>query len=240
MANSGNPTIGIVAGMGPRSTGPFVEQLYDACRRIYGAHADADFPQILVCSQPAPFNEHGPQDHDGLRAATMEGIACLSSGGASFAAIACNTVHAYFDEFLQRAQIPLLSIVDIVCETLPTRARVALVAAAATSEAGIYQRRLLATGHAPVEHEQIQQRADALLQSVRAGEGAPALAAHWRSINSACREAGADCILVACLDLSASLKDVPEEQLVTVDAAQTLANRCVHEWLRLGGKPWVK
>jgi aspartate/glutamate racemase len=30
--------IGVVAGMGPASTGPFLDLLYQSCRDIYGAH----------------------------------------------------------------------------------------------------------------------------------------------------------------------------------------------------------
>jgi hypothetical protein len=39
------PTIGILAGMGPRSTGPFVDRVVAECQLQYGARHDIDFPR---------------------------------------------------------------------------------------------------------------------------------------------------------------------------------------------------
>jgi aspartate racemase len=47
--------IGILAGMGPRSTAPFLELVYDECQMQYGAKNDIDFPEIVVFSWPTPF-----------------------------------------------------------------------------------------------------------------------------------------------------------------------------------------
>ena len=44
--------IGILAGMGPRSTAPFVDMLVDACQRQYGARYDIDFPPMLIYALP--------------------------------------------------------------------------------------------------------------------------------------------------------------------------------------------
>ena len=39
------PLIGILAGMGPKSTGPFVDQVFFQYQTITGAKDDVDFPQ---------------------------------------------------------------------------------------------------------------------------------------------------------------------------------------------------
>lgn len=39
---------GILAGMGPKSTGPFVDKVVDQCQKIYGAINDVDFPHMIV------------------------------------------------------------------------------------------------------------------------------------------------------------------------------------------------
>lgn len=49
------PLIGILAGMGPRSTAPFVDLVIDECQSQYGATFDIDFPRMLILSQPTPF-----------------------------------------------------------------------------------------------------------------------------------------------------------------------------------------
>jgi len=39
-------SIGILAGMGPRSTAPFLELVLDQCQIQYGAKYDIDYPHI--------------------------------------------------------------------------------------------------------------------------------------------------------------------------------------------------
>lgn len=46
--------IGILAGMGPRSTAPFIDLVIDECQRQYGAQNDIDFPSMMIYSLPAP------------------------------------------------------------------------------------------------------------------------------------------------------------------------------------------
>lgn len=87
--------IGILAGMGPRSTAPFIDMLITEAQEQYGARDDIDFPKMMICSQPAPFYEDRPADHAALEAATLEGLLDLEKAGADFAAIACNTVHRH-------------------------------------------------------------------------------------------------------------------------------------------------
>ena len=47
--------IGILAGMGPKSTGPFVDTVVAKCQTIYGAKHDIDFPHMMIYSCPTPF-----------------------------------------------------------------------------------------------------------------------------------------------------------------------------------------
>ena len=68
--------IGILAGMGPRSTAPFVDMLVDECQRQYGARYDIDFPPMLIYALPTPFYVDRPIDHAALEAAIAR--ACAS------------------------------------------------------------------------------------------------------------------------------------------------------------------
>lgn len=52
--------IGILAGMGPKSTGPFVDKVVDECQKIYGAIHDMDFPHMMIYSCPTPFYMNKP------------------------------------------------------------------------------------------------------------------------------------------------------------------------------------
>ncbi|WP_346988399.1 aspartate/glutamate racemase family protein, partial [Bacillus sp. SW7] len=120
--------IGILAGMGPKSTGPFVDTVVAECQTIYGAKHDMDFPHMMIYSCPTPFYMDRPIDHEAMKKATIEGAQKLESTGASFIAMPCNTAHLYFEELQQSLSIPILNIVDETLKAIPeTAKRVALL-----------------------------------------------------------------------------------------------------------------
>ena len=146
------PTIGILAGMGPRSTAPFLDLLVTACQEMYGARHDIDFPKMLICSQPAPFYQDRPIDHSALEAATLEGLKQLEYAGADFLAIACNTVHIYYPRLASAVSVPLLNIVELAVQAVPALTEmVGLVAARPTIDAGIFQEALRNAGHKVID-----------------------------------------------------------------------------------------
>jgi len=75
------PSIGILAGMGPRSTAPFIDLVITECQRQYGARDDIDFPKMMICSQPAPFYEDRPTDHVAMKVAIHAGLQDLEHAG---------------------------------------------------------------------------------------------------------------------------------------------------------------
>jgi aspartate racemase len=132
------PLIGILGGMGPFSTGMFLDLVAATCVRRYGAHHDIDFPRMVICSQPAPFYPDRAPDHEALAAATLDGLRLLDQAGVDFIAMACNTVHAYHAHLAAQLRAPLLNIIDESLARLGTNGhRVALIASRATAESGI-------------------------------------------------------------------------------------------------------
>ena len=120
--------IGILAGMGPRSTAPFIDLIVDECQRLYGAKYDIDFPQIVILSQPKPFFLDRPIDHATMRRSIFEGLKKLESAGVGFIAMPCNSAHLYFDEFQAAISVPMLNIVAETLALLPKGARATLFA----------------------------------------------------------------------------------------------------------------
>jgi aspartate racemase len=72
-------TIGILEGMGPRSTSPFLEAVLDECERQYGARTDGEYPHMLAYSLPTPFYPDRPVDHEELRSAVVAGAKRLAA-----------------------------------------------------------------------------------------------------------------------------------------------------------------
>lgn len=76
--------IGILAGMGPKSTGPFVDTVVAKYQTIYGATHDMDFPHMMIYSCPTPFYMDRPIDHAAMKKAIIEGAQKLESTGVDF------------------------------------------------------------------------------------------------------------------------------------------------------------
>jgi aspartate racemase len=226
------PLIGILGGMGPFSTGTFLDLVAAACARLHGARHDIDFPRMLICSQPAPFYPDRAPDHDAIAAATLEGLRTLDQAGTDFIAMACNTVHAYHRQLAAQLKAPLLSIVDETVATLSTDVhRVVLIASAATAESRIYQDAIDATGRRYVDIG-MQAAVDQLLIAVREDSRHEECHALWQQLLAAAENSGADCVVLACLDLSASIRRHGFESHV-VDSAVCLAEATVNTWRSL-------
>ncbi|MFC9842411.1 aspartate/glutamate racemase family protein [Streptomyces sp. NPDC060223] len=218
--------------MGPRSTAPFIEMVVTECQKQYGARDDIDFPKIMICSQPAPFYEDRPVDHDALEAAIRGGLKDLEATGADLLAIACNTAHVYYPSLAAVVEPPLLNMVELTADVMPAAARtIGLIAARPTVESGIYQRALAARGFTAADVGW-QGEVDRLLGLTRASAGSAELADAWREIGLLLRLVGADTALIACLDLSAIRQHAPGD-LPVVDAAECLASEVVRQWLHL-------
>jgi aspartate racemase len=231
---NGAPLLGILAGMGPRSTGPFLDLVITECQLQYGARDDADFPKMMICSQPVPFYEDRPNDNAAIFAATRDGLVHLERTGADLLAIACNTAHIFYPDLARSVRAPLLNMVELAVAAIPEAARkVAVLAARPTTEAGIYQARIEARGLAVAEIDW-QDDIDHLLGATRGATTSEEFARSWAGLMEKAEAAGADTVLVACLDLSGILAHA-RTGLTVVDAARSLARELVAEWVRRRG-----
>lgn len=226
------PIIGVLAGMGPSSTAPFLDMVYEECRRQYGARHDGDFPKIVVCSQPAPFFHDRPVDHAAMAAATIDGLRTLQRSGAEIVAIACNSVHMYFEQLKSAVEVRLLNIVDIAMLALPPGGRVAFCTSRPLTESDLYPRQARLRG-LEVVCPPWQGDIDALQDLVQTNPDPQQLRAAWKRLFERLVDLPAvDAVVVACLDLSGSLRHAEQVSSVpVVDSAQTLAARLVASWL---------
>lgn len=223
------PLIGILAGMGPRSTGPFLDLVVTECQRQYGARDDIDFPKMMICSQPAPFYEDLPTDHEALEAAIREGLQDLERTGADFLAIACNTAHIYYPRLAASVGVPVLNMVELTLAAVPESARkLALIAARATAESRVYQDSPAGRRFEWIEAAW-QPEVDRLLGTTRTSMDPALFAGLWQELMEHIRASGADMTVIACLDLSGILRHAPEGWPI-VDASRCLAEAIVEEW----------
>ena len=222
--------IGILAGMGPRSTAPFVDMLVDACQRQYGARYDIDFPPMLIYALPTPFYVDRPIDHAALEAAIGAGLRKLEDAGVAFVAMPCNSAHIYFKPLAAGLRVPLLNMIDLALAALPAASStVALLATRPTVEARIYQDAIERAGKRLLVGEAWQTRVDALILAIKSSSDRAAANILWRNLVADLHAAGADTLLLACTDLNAvsAMVDAP---LALVDATRCLAEATISTW----------
>jgi aspartate racemase len=221
--------IGILAGMGPKSTAPFVDKVVQLCQEMYGAKHDADFPPMMIYSCPTPFYLDRPLDHMALEASIISGAQKLAATGVDFIVIPCNTAHRYFDNIKNSVEVPILNIVDEAAKSIPAgKNKVTLLSTPSTFEAGIYQNRLSSLGCDFVWNESWQPLINQIILSVKENGALSQAFSLWQTLLDEIGEQ-VDTILLACTDLTI----VANQQLSNhsiIDTGHCLAQAAVKRY----------
>ncbi|MHA1487687.1 MAG: aspartate/glutamate racemase family protein [Promethearchaeota archaeon] len=107
--------IGILGGMSYESTIKYYDLILQS---YYHSYNDYNYPEVLIYSlnfQKVIDYELGndkPRYIDYL----MSGINSLQNGGADFIIMAANSPHAVYNDLVQKAEVPILSIVEATAE----------------------------------------------------------------------------------------------------------------------------
>ena len=228
-------SIGILAGMGPRSTAPFIDMLISECQSQYAACFDMDFPRMHIISLPTPFWPGKQIDDQAMIAALRSGINELVRAGVSFIAVPCNLAHNYFNEMEQAAgDIPLLHIAGSAVQQIPHQVNsVTLLATEPTLEAGYWQQKLQAAGKQLFDTPQLRKLTTTLFSTIKhQGYQSDAGCELWHQITGLIAENNSGAVLIACTDIS-PLLDSGDYPFVTVDSAASLAQDVIRHYLHL-------
>ena len=139
-AQAGAGLLGILGGMGPLAGAAFAARLV----ALTPAERDQDHVPALLCNDPRVPDRSSArlgQGDDPLEA-MMAGLRLLERAGANLIAIPCNTAHLWYEQMAARTRVPLLHIVEAVCEDLErlgVRGPVGLMGTPATLKLGLYQ-----------------------------------------------------------------------------------------------------
>ncbi|PHM40019.1 aspartate racemase [Xenorhabdus mauleonii] len=230
-------SIGVLAGMGPRSTAPFVNMLVDASQSLYGAKYDMDFPKMHILSLPTPFYPGQTIDDVQMIQALQDGIADLVRAKVSLIVVPCNLAHRYYSYMIQAsAGIPLLHIADCALTKIPfDYTKIAVVGTEPTIDAGFYQERIYAAGKEPVLSVELRNRTTELITLIKEkGFDNNEVLKSWNSVLSCTEDLKAEVLLIACTDISPLIKhSVINRPLEIVDAALSLAEEAIHMFYQL-------
>lgn len=225
-------TVGILAGMGPRSTAPFISSVIDECQLQYGAKHDEDFPPMMIYSLPTPFYIDRPINHELMRNTIIEGLRHLENADVSFIAMPCNSAHMYYSELQRSIKVPLLNIITETVQQLPsTLERVTLFSTKSTFETELYQKGIIDSGHTFVFKDTWQENINELIINIKNNKDAKENMTYWHELIKKCKEKKVDRIIVACTDLNVVLvrNDI---KINVTDSSQCLAKALIREYLR--------
>ena len=223
-------TIGILAGMGPRSTAPFLDLVIYECQKQYGAILDEDFPHMMIYSLPTPFYLDRPIDHNKMKETVIKGMQRLAATGVDFIAIPCNTVHAYYDEIKRHVKVKVLNIIEESMRNLNGGRNIALIATVPTIQSGAYQNFINQVGASTIPSVNFQSSVNNLISKVKIGISYQDLLSEWMELITIMKSAGADSAIIACTDLSVFSKN--SDGLPIVDSSNALAKAIVEEYLK--------
>ncbi|MCC8367470.1 aspartate/glutamate racemase family protein [Xenorhabdus sp. PB61.4] len=233
-------SIGVLAGMGPRSTAPFIDMLVNASQSLYGAKNDIDFPKMHIISLPTPFYPGQAIDDVKMVQALQAGIADLVKAEVNLIVIPCNIAHIYYRE-IEKASIgiPVLHIADCALQKItPDDTKIAIIGTEPTIEAGFYQARIQAVGKEPVSSAELRNHTTKLITLIKEkGFEHEEVVAIWDTILSCAQALMVHVLLIACTDISPLIKNKRNQSLKIVDTASSLAEATIHSFYELRGNP---
>jgi aspartate racemase len=225
--------IGILAGMGPRSTAPFVDLVVDECQIQYGAKYDDEFPKMMIYSLPTPFYIDRPIDHELMKKTIIEGLQKFESIGVSFIAMPCNSAHIYFKELKESINVPLLNIVEETVKKLPiVSQKVTLFSTSSTFESTIYQKGIINSGHEFIFKDEWQVKLNNLIQNIKIDKENTQNIDIWNELIEDVKKESIENIVIACTDLNVVLEKAPPS-INIIDSSKCLAKAVVSEYLEL-------
>ncbi len=222
--------MGILAGMGPKSTGPFIDQVIATFQSMTGAKNDIDFPPMMIYSLPTPFYVDRPIDHVLMGKTICSGLKKLEACGVSFIAMPCNTAHLYFSQLKQCTQIPLLNMVDLTLARIPkTSQKITILGTRPTIQSQVYQKGLDLVGLNYMLKPSWQKKIDEIILGIKTSSDRQTILRAWEELVSDFLKERIDTAILACTDLNVVLKNIrPAFQIV--DSSLCLAEATVQQW----------
>lgn len=223
---SGEKVVGVLGGMGPEATVEFMRRLVAATP----ARDDADHLRVLVDNNPkVPSRLAAIVDGDGEDPAPV--LCAMARGlvgqGAEILAMPCVTAHYYLPQIARSVDVPVLDMVKLSIEALPTfetkPGRVGLLASPAVRIVGLYDVALRGAGLDVVMPDADDETVVLeTIRAVKAGRLSPSLMQRYIEVGMNLIDAGADAILIACTELSTV--EAPDDWACpVVDALDALA-----------------
>ena len=229
--------IGILGGMGTAAGLYFTQKLIELNAT---AGKDSDHPSFILYSDP-----HIPSRVDAYLSNTTSpsraiasSLDKLSSLGADFGVVICNTAHIYFDEIEQQVELPLINMIGNVAQHVALTApgkTIGLLATTATARSSLYPRHFSSAGNAiALPGEADQELITAAIFDPAFGIKATGTSVHPRArqiigeVAARMRsEQGVQHLILGCTELSMAISDESWNDFTIIDPVKLLARTCL-------------
>ena len=223
--------IGILAGMGPMSTAPFIDMLMKEWQNEFKVIADIDFPHVLIYSLPTPFYVDRPLNHNLMKTTIVKGLSKLQAYGVDFIAMPCNTAHRYYEYLQKTLHIKILNIVEVTCSRIPEKVKnIAILATESTIECGIYQGHLKNNGKKLIYDKNLQEIVNNLINNIKGNANPQVIHVYMSKLITFIKQNKAEAIVVACTDISLVVKEYIPDQILVIDSSRCLAQSIIKEY----------
>lgn len=219
--------LGVLGGMGPQATQVFYQYVLD---RTDAARDQDHLPALILSDTGMPDRTTAilSGDTEGLYQRLLADARLLEGCGCTAVAIPCNTSHYFADRLQGDIGIPIIHMIRETAAALAAQGkrRAGILATDGTIQTGLYQKECAALGlETVVPAPEVQKLVMSIIyDEIKQGEKGSR--EKFAQIDRAIRQAGCDCAILACTELSVFrvYHALPSFYL---DAMEVLAERAV-------------
>ena len=169
---------------------------------------DQDHLQMLIysdCEMPDRTTAILSGEYSALYDRILKNAKTLEECNCDAITITCNTAHFFADLIKDKLEIPIIHMISETCSEIASNfpdSNVGILATDGTIQTGLYQKQLSKCGLNPytlensIQKEVMHQIYDCVKSSLPYDE------ISWQKIENALKEAGCDCAILACTELS--------------------------------------
>lgn len=219
--------LGILGGMGPQATQVLYQYILD---RTDAASDQEHLPTVILSDTQIPDRTSAilTGQTEELYDQLLADAKLLKKCGCTIVAIPCNTAHYFVDRLQKEAEIPILHMIREAVAVLHTQGkrRPGILATDGTIQTGLYEKECTPFGMKSIAPDPDTQK---LVMSIIYQEIKQGKKGSWEKftqIDHAIREAGCDCAILACTELSVFSTTYPLPSYY-LDAMAVLAERAI-------------
>lgn len=144
MKNNTQKLVGVLGGMGPLSSVQFYKEAIDYSQKELGLYLNKDYPHFLISNLPVPDLISSTRANSQSRKMVEIELKRMKKAGIKVAALACNTMHLYVDEFKKNSKLKFINILEESAQALvkKRRKKTGILATPTTLKHELYQKAL--------------------------------------------------------------------------------------------------